>query len=142
MNRKQFLILLFLVLVVGGAGLVIYQRGNRSWESSASALGGKLLPNLAVNDIVAITIKGRTNELHLARVDNLWRVRERGNYPANFGQLSQWLIKLSELKIAQSQDVGPSQLGRFALLPPGPGTNTAILVEFAEHSVVETHSCS
>ena len=132
MNRKQFLILLLLVVVVGGAGLVIYQRGNRSWESSASTLGGKLLPNLAVNDIVAITIKGGTNELHLARVDNLWRVRERGNYPANFGQLSQWLIKLSDLKIAQSQDVGPSQLGRFALLPPGPGTNTAILIEFAD----------
>jgi hypothetical protein len=130
MNRKQFLLLLIVVLIVGGAGLLVYQRGNRSWESSATAIGGKLLPNLAINDIAAITIQNGNNTLHLARRDNLWRVTERGNYPANFSQISDWLIKLSDLKIAQSQDVGPSQLGRFALLPPGPATNTATLVEF------------
>jgi len=130
MNRKQFFLLLILVLVVGGGGLLVYQRGNSSWESSATTIGGKLLPNLAINDIAAITIQSGTNTLHLARTDNLWRVAERGNYPANFGQISEWLIKLSDLKIAQTQDVGPSQLGRFALLPPGPATNTATLVEF------------
>ena len=130
MNRKQFLLLLIAVLIVGGGGLLVYQRGNRSWESSASTIGGKLLPNLAINDIAAITIQGGGNTLHLARKDNLWRVTERGNYPANFGQISDWLIKLADLKIAQSQDVGPSQLGRFALLPPGTATNTATLVEF------------
>ncbi len=134
MNRKQFLILLILVLVVGGGGLLIYQRNNRSWENSAGNLGGKLLPGLPINDIAAITIKNGSSELHLARTENLWRVHERGNYPANFGQISEWLIKLSDLKIAQSQEVGPSQLGRFALLPPGPATNTGTEVEFANAS--------
>lgn len=132
MNRKQFLILLFFVLIVGGGGLVIYQQSNRSWESSAATIGGKLLPNLPVNDIAGITIKGGTNELHLVKTDNLWRVRERANYAANFGQISEWLIKLADLKIAQSQDVGPSQLGRFALLPPGTATNTGTQVEFTD----------
>ena len=75
MNRKQFLLLVVLVLILGGAGLYIHQSGNRSWESSASALGGKLLPNLPVNDITQITLKAGTNELHLVRSDNLWRVR-------------------------------------------------------------------
>jgi hypothetical protein len=132
MNRKQFFILLIVVLVVGGGGLLIHQRSNNSWENSGAALGGKLLPGLPVNDIAAITIKSGTNELHLARQDNLWRVRERGNYPANFSQISEWLIKLSDLKIAQSQDVGPSQRGRFDLLPVGPGEHTATQVEFAD----------
>ena len=132
MNRNQFIILLIVVLVVGGGGLLIYQRSNNSWENSGAALGGKLLPGLPVNDIAAITIKSGTNELHLARPDNLWRVRERGNYPANFSQISEWLIKLADLKIAQSQDVGPSQLGRFDLLPAGSGSNTAAQVEFAD----------
>lgn len=134
MNRKQFLLLLIVVLIVGGAGVLVYQRANRSWESSATTIGGKLLPGLAINDIAAITIQSGTNTLHLARKDNLWRVMERGNYAANFGQISDWLIKLADLKIAQSQDVGPSQLGRFALLPPGPATNTATLVEFDDAS--------
>lgn len=132
MNRKQFFILLILVLVIGGGGLAIYRRSNNSWENTTAALGAKLLPNLAVNDIAQITIKSGTNELHLVRQDNLWRVRERANYPANFSQISDWLIKLADLKIIQTQDVGPSQLGRFALLPPGPETNTATLVEFAD----------
>jgi hypothetical protein len=132
MNRKQFLLLLVLVVILGGAGLLVHQRGNQSWEQSSSVLGAKLLPNLAVNDIAQITVQGGTNELHLVRTDNRWRVRERANYPANFSQLSAWLLKLADLKIAQTQDVGPSQLARFALLPPGPATNTATRVEFAD----------
>jgi hypothetical protein len=132
MNRKQFLILLVLVLLLGGAGLIIHQRGSRSWEDSASTLGGKLLPNLPVNDIAQITLQAGTNQLHLVRTDNRWRVYERGNYPANFSQISDWILKLADLKIAQNQDVGPSQLARFALLPPGPATNTATLVELAD----------
>jgi hypothetical protein len=131
MNRQQFLILLTLVIILGGGGLIIHQRGDRSWENAAATLGGPLLPNLPINDIAQITIHSGTGALHLARVDNLWRVRERGNYPANFSQISGWLIKLADLKIVQSDVVGPSQLGRFALLPPGPATNTATQVEFA-----------
>ena len=134
MNRKQFIILLILVVIIGGGGLLIRQRSHDSWENSATTLGGKLLPNFPVNDIAQITIQSGTNEVHLIRADNLWRVRERGNYPANFSQISDWIIKLSDLKVAQSQDIGPSQLGRFDLLPPGPATNTATLVEFADAS--------
>jgi len=134
MNRKQFIILLILVVVIGGGGLLIRQHSHDSWENAATALGGKLLPNLPVNDIAQITIQSGTNTLHLVRQDNLWRVGERGNYPANFSQISDWIIKLSDLKVAQSQEVGPSQLGRFELLPPGPATNTATLVTFADAS--------
>lgn len=134
MNRKQFLILLVLVIIVGGAGLIVHQRNNRSWENSASALGAKLLPGLSVNDIAQITVKAGTNELHLVRTDNRWRVRERGNYPANFSQISEWILKLADLKIVQSQEVEPSQLGRFSLLPPGPAANTATQVELADAS--------
>jgi hypothetical protein len=132
MNRKQFLSLLVVVLFLGGAGLIVKQRGRQSWEHSSSALGDKLLPNLPVNDIAQITLQAGTNQLHLIRTDNRWRVRERANYPANFSQLSAWLLKLADLKVAQTQDLGPSQLARFALLPPGPATNTATRVEFAD----------
>ncbi len=78
MNRKQFIILLVLVAVVGAAGLLVRQRGQESWKSGGAAIGQKLLPNLPVNDIAQITIKTGTNELTLAKRDNLWRVRERG----------------------------------------------------------------
>ena len=61
-------------------------------------------------------------------------MRERGDYPANFSQISELLMKLADLKVAQSEDVGPSQLGRFELLPPGAGTNTGTRVEFKDQN--------
>lgn len=132
MNRKQFIILLALVIIVGAAGLVVRQRGRESWQTAGSSLGQKLLPGLSVNDVAQITIKSGTNELNLARRDDLWRVLERGGYPANFQQISDLLLKFADLKIIQSDEVGPAQLGRFNLLPPGPDTNSGTLVELAD----------
>jgi len=134
MNRKQFIILLVLVIVIGGVGLLVRQRGKDSWQSSTQTIGQKLLPNLSVNDIAQITVKSGTNELNLAKRDNLWRVRERGDYPANFSQISDLLLKFADLKTVQTEEIGPSQPGRFELLPPGPATNTGTLVEFKDAS--------
>ncbi len=88
MNRKQFIILLVLVVVIGGAGLVIHQRNRQSWQSAGTAIGQKLLPNLAVNDIAQIQIQSGTNILNLARKNDLWRVAERAHYPADLNRLA------------------------------------------------------
>ncbi len=132
MNRKQFIILLVLVVVVGAAGLIVHQRGNESWHSAGPTIGQKLLPDLPVNNVAQIVIKSGTNELTLAKSDNLWRVRERENYPANFSQISGLLLKFADLKSAQGQEVEASQLGRFQLLPPGAATNSGTRVEFKD----------
>ena len=87
-----------------------------------------------MNDLAQITIKSGTNELNLAKRDNLWRVRERGDYLANFSQISEILMKFADLKMAQAEEIGASQLGRFELLPPGAGTNTATQIEFRDAS--------
>ena len=132
MNRKQFILLLVLVLVIGAAGLVIRQRGQSSWQSAGQAIGRKLLPGLPVNDIAQITVQAGGSELNLARRDNVWCVRERNDYPANFADLSGLLLKFADLKVVQSEEVGASQLGRFELLPPGKGANTATQIEFKD----------
>lgn len=132
MNRKQLIVLLVVVVLVGTAGWLVYQRGNASWQSAGQAIGGKLLPNLPINDIAQITIQAGTNELTLAKHDNLWRVHERGDYRASFSQISDLLLKFADLKITQSDEIGPSQLGRFELLPPGLATNSGTLVEFKD----------
>ena len=134
MNRKQFIGLLAAVALVGTAGWIVYQRGNNSWENTGQTIGGKLLPHLPVNSVAQIIIQSGTNELTLARRDNLWRVRERGDYPANFSQISDLLIKFADLKIVQSDEISPSQLGRFDLLPPGPATNSGTLVQFRDQT--------
>jgi hypothetical protein len=130
MNRKQFIILLVLVAVIGGAGLVVHQHNRQSWQNADDAIGHKLLPKLAVNDIAEIQIRSGTNVLKLAKQNDIWQVTERGGYPADFPKLSDLLLKLTDLKVVQTDQVGPSQLGRFQLLPPGSGTNSATLLEF------------
>lgn len=134
MNRKQFFILLVLVAVIGAAGLLVYQRNSNSWHGNSAAIGQKLLPNLPINDIAQIAIKSGTESTTLERKSNLWCVRERNDYPANFSQISEMLMKFADLKVAQNQDVGPSQLGRFELLPPGAGQGTSTSIEFKDQS--------
>lgn len=134
MNRKQFTVLLVLVVVVGAAAWLMHQRNQTSWQSGGAKLGQKLLGDLPVNDVAQIIIKSGTNELHLAKQEGTWRVRERSDYPANFSEISGLLLKLADLKAVQSEEVGPSQLSRYQLLPPGPSTNTATLVEFKDQN--------
>lgn len=132
MNRKQFIILLVVVVIIGAAGLMVHERNQQSWQNGGDAIGQKLLPNFAINDIAQIHIQSGTNALKLVRPDDLWKVSERGNYPADFSKISDLLLKLADLKVVQSEQIGPSQLGRFELLPPGPGTNSGTLVEFKD----------
>jgi hypothetical protein len=135
MNRKQLLILIVLLVVVGIAGVVRYQRNQTSWQGGGrQGAALKLLGDLPVNDVAAIVIKGGTNQLDLVKKDNLWRVKERNDYPANFSEISSFLLKAADLKATQTEEIGASQLGRYKLLPPGQATNTAVLVELRDQN--------
>src|ERR1035441_3399163 len=135
MNRKQLIILLVLVVVLGIAGLVLYQRNQTSWQGGArQGAALKLLGDLPVNDVAAIVIKGGTNQLDLVKKDGMWRVKERNDYPANFSEISGLLLKVVDLKAVQTEEIGASQLGRYQLLLPGPATNTTVLVEFCDQN--------
>jgi hypothetical protein len=133
MNRKQLVILLVLVVVLGGAAMLIRNKEAASSQSGNATIGQKLLGNFAVNDVAQIILKQGTNELNLAKKDELWRVRERNDYPANYSEISDFLMKLRDLKIIQSDKVGPSQLARYALVP-GAASNSAMVVEFKDQA--------
>ena len=133
MNRNQFTLLLFLLVVLGIAGLMVYHRQNDVGKAGDPAIGRKLLPNLPVNDVAHIAIKQGTNELNLVKKDNLWRVRERNDYPANYSEITDFLIKAQDLKVVQSEKVGPSQLSRLNLTA-GQGTNAALVVDLKDQN--------
>ena len=134
MNLKQLGILIVAVIIIGGAGLMLHKRQQSSWTGGGAEVGKKLLgDDFPVNDIASISVQHGTNQLHLARKDDLWRVRERADYPANFSQISELLKKLRDLKIVQIEDIGPSQLARMDLAR-GQGSNTAVVVDFNDQS--------
>ena len=130
MNRKQLLIILVIGLVLGSIGLYLTRQKSESFERTARTASDKLLGDFPVNDVAHITIRQHTNEVNLDKAD-VWTVIERANYPANSGDIIELARKLWDLKSAQSQKLGESQLGRMELLPPDKGgTNSATLVEF------------
>lgn len=130
MNKKQFLILVGLVVVLGIWGVSRWRGQNSAWSGGGAVAGQKLLGEFDVNAVAQLAIKRGTNELLLARKDNLWRVAQRNDYPANFGEISTFLLKLKDLKIVQTEQVGASQLPRLELAASG--TNAPTVVEFRD----------
>ncbi|TMQ01520.1 MAG: DUF4340 domain-containing protein [Verrucomicrobia bacterium] len=134
MNRKQLGTLIFLGAVIGILGLYVGRRNAASYQSSGEGgAGKKLLPDLPINDVARIAIKQGTNELNLARQDDNWTVRERYGYPANFQEIGDLLRKMWDLKIVQTEQIGPSQLARLELTESA-GTNSGTLLEFKDKS--------
>src|SRR4051812_19537929 len=131
MKQKQLLVLLVLVIVLGGVGYYLRQHDNNFVKGGSPGLGKKLFGDLPINDVTQITIKHGTDELNVARKDNLWRVRERNDYPANFSDISDFLIKAKDVKIAQLETVGASHLDRFGLAP-GQGSNSPTIVDLRD----------
>src|SRR3989475_2172677 len=134
MNRKQLGTLIFLGAVIGILGLYVGRRNAASYQSSGE--GGaekKLLPDLPINAVARIALNEGTNELTLARQDDNWTVRERYGYPANFQEIGDLLRKMWDLKIVQTEQIGPSQLARLELTESA-GTNSGTLLEFKDKS--------
>ncbi len=129
MNRKQLILLLAVLAVLGGAGLLLLNRNRQVWTEPEARMGQKVLPNFQVNDVSAIHVKA-AGDLHLVRKDDRWSVQERGDYPASFSEVSDLLLKLADLKVVQSEPIGRSQLGRLELEPPGKEAGAGTLVEF------------
>src|SRR4051794_8776562 len=98
MNRSQFKVLLFVGVILGLVGFFVYQRDRSSWGSADTKAGSKAMPDLPINDVAQVTIQQTGKEVTLLKKDDVWSVRERSDYPANFTQLSASLRKLWEMK--------------------------------------------
>lgn len=132
MNRKQLTLLIVVGAVLGGLGWVAYQKQNKAYTDSTQKMGGKLLPNFPLNDVEQLVIKQPKGELRLAKKDDIWVVKDRGDYPANFDTISDTIRKFWELKVVKPVKTSAARLPALDLVPPdkGPGT----LIEFKDKS--------
>jgi len=118
MNRKQFLILVIALVVLGGVGLAMFWQDIAAYRSTGAKIGARLLPGIKLSDVAEIDLQDATSKATLARKDKAWGVRERGDYPANLQELSDLMIKLAELKVVQSEAVSANLLPRLGLGAP------------------------
>lgn len=132
MNRKQLTLLFIGVLVLGGLGLLVNRNQQSAWQSTASVGNQPVLSNFPLNDVAQIVIRQSGAELNLVKQDDLWRVRERANYPADFSTISDFLRKVWEMKAVQTLQVEVAELPRLELVEPGKGASSGTRVEFKD----------
>jgi Domain of unknown function (DUF4340) len=128
MKGKQLAIVLVLLLAFGGVALLLSRRNADSWSNTATAAGGRIL-NFPLNDVSHLTIKDGNAELNLIKKEDVWRVRERADYPANFDLIGDLMRKLWELRPVQELKIGASQLARLQLVEPGASSSSGTFVD-------------
>jgi len=129
MTKKQLFIIFGAALVLVAGVMLVRSQRKAAWQGQESG-GQVLLPSFPVNDVTAIEITGKSGTVKLERQDDGWHVAQRFGYPAGFGTLKDFMVKISELKAAQSIKVGASQYGRLQLEGPGKGDAAGTQVVF------------
>lgn len=136
MNRKQFLWLMLAVLVMGGAGLALVWKDLTAYRDSGAKIGAPLMPAIKISDVAKLRLQDAHQEVTLAIKDKVWRVEQRGGYPADFAEISGLILKLLDAKVVQSEQVGASLHPRLNLALPGKGAKegTGTLLELSDAS--------
>lgn len=135
MNRKQFMWLMLAVVIMCGAGLALFWQDLTAYRDSGAKIGAQLLPQMKVSDVAKMRLQDATSEVTLAVKGKVWRVEQRGGYPADFSEISGLILKLLDVKVVQSEVVGASLHGRLDLLAPGTAKEgTGTLVELSDAS--------
>lgn len=136
MNRKQFLWLMLVVLLLGGAGLALFWQDITAYRDSGAKIGARLFPELKISDVAKMRLQDSAGEATLVLKDKVWRVEQRGGYPADFAEISGLILKLLDVKIVQSETVGASLHPRLNLLAPGKDVKegAGTLVELSDAS--------
>jgi hypothetical protein len=121
MTRKQFLVLLLALIVLGGVGLALFWQDRSAYRATGAKIGGQLLPDLRVADVAQVELRDADAQATLVRRENHWVVKERGGYPADFRAISDLIIKLNDAKVVQVEPIGPTLHPRVHLVEPGQG---------------------
>jgi hypothetical protein len=136
MNRKQFLILVIVLVVLGGAGLALFWQDIAHYRESGARIGARLLPDLKVAEVTQVRLQDAREQVTLVNKGDRWVVQERADYPANVQDIASLLVKLVELKVTQAETVGASLLPRVELVAPGQAgaskEGVGTLVEFKD----------
>ncbi|MFN9969194.1 MAG: hypothetical protein ACK58T_04780, partial [Phycisphaerae bacterium] len=92
-----------------------------AYRDSGARIGARLVPEIKVSDIARVRLQDADKETTLVLKDKVWRVEQRGGYPADFAEISAFILKLLDVKVVQSETMGASLHGRLNLLASGTG---------------------
>lgn len=110
--------------LLGGAAYFLNKKDAAPAKESI-ATGGKVIA-LPVEKIEGVVIQSASGKASLTKKDDMWKVDERADFPANYERVHDMLTKLWDLKTVQVQEIGQSQFARLELGEPLAGAGTKI----------------
>ena len=129
MNKQFLAILGILVVIVGGAALLVFRQGETAKPAVTSQLGQPLLKGLKASDVASIVIREPKQTLTLAKKDNRWTIAEKAGFAADLDKVTDLVVKSIELKAGQVEPIGEKDRARLVLAEPGK-EGAATLVTF------------
>ena len=115
MNARIALVLVVLLAILGGGALVYRYQESAQRPENAATLGRPLLKHVPAANIAAIRITEPKATLTLQRKDDGWVVVERRGFPADLAKVRDFVLKLIELKVGQSEPIGEKDRARLNL---------------------------
>jgi hypothetical protein len=135
MKTKPLFILIVCAVIL--ALVAVRMSRNETRRSTPPQLGNKVLPSLerSVNDVGGVLVCSPSVTTRVARIDGIWRVPGKHNYPADFSKVRELLTKLVDLKILQSIRSSPAVLSdlQLGMTASGPAS-AAILLDLQDRT--------
>jgi hypothetical protein len=119
MKGSKFLYLIAAAAAVALVAWFMHRADRNAFQEQAMAAGSKVLGDFAVNDVASVVLAGPDGRVTLQRGDSGWGVAERAGYAADFGRISELILKLSDLEAVQSVPVAEADYGALALRTEG-----------------------
>lgn len=115
--KPRTLIILWIFALVLGLSVFIVKKATSEDNKDATkrAPGQTLLADFPAEDAASIEIAGAEQSTTLAKKDGQWTVAQRDDFPANSRNINDLLRTLTELKVAQGIEAGPSFAPRFGM---------------------------
>jgi hypothetical protein len=118
MSRKQFLLVLAVLIGLGAAAAALVFSDSGGWRGADTRVGQKIVRDLKLSDVAEIAVRGASGSVHLVRADRGWVVRERADFPADVERVRDVLIKIAEVRAVQAEPLPQSQRARLQLVEP------------------------
>jgi hypothetical protein len=119
MNARVAAILVVLLAVLGGGALLYQQQERARRPDNVATLGRTLFKELKAADIAAIRIVepsvSPNATLTLQRKEDRWVIAERADFPADLAKVREFVLKVIDLKVGQSEPLGEKDRARLNL---------------------------
>lgn len=137
MNKQLVAILGVLLVVIGGAALLVFRQGETAKPAVTSQLGQPLLKGLKASEVAGIVIREPKQTLTLAKKDNRWTIAEKNGFAADLDKVTDLVVKSIELKAGQVEPVGDKDRPRLNLAEAGKeGAATVVTFKAADGKVL------